>query len=102
MDAKNYEYLSKKVGRYEQLQTMKENLNELQTKLVKDEALEIIVGYKDHLYDDIIQFGDMDTKKANSCFVKDEYEDLLREIKDNLIDAIGMKIIEIEEKMKEL
>ena len=101
MDAKNFEYLSKKVGRYEQLQTMKENLNELQTKLVKDEPLEIKVGNVDFWSDDTIKFGDTDAK-ANGLLVKDEYEELMREIKDNLIDAIGIKIVEIEERMKEL
>ena len=28
----------------------------------------------------------------------DEHDELMREIKDNLIDAIGIKIVEIEEK----
>lgn len=103
MDAKNFEYLKNKVGRFEQLQIMRENLDALQVRLVNDEPINIKVGEEDFLADDnTIQFGDTDTKKASSCHVKDEYECLLREIKDNLIDAIGMKIVEINEKMEEL
>ena len=102
MDAKNFEYLSKKVGRFEQLQIMKERLNNIQSKLVKDEPLEIKVGNFNPYSDSSIQFGDSNAGKQNNNLVKDEYEELMREIKDNLIDAIGMKIIEIEYKMKEL
>lgn len=101
MDQENFMYLSKKVGRYEQLQIMKENLNDIQVKLVKDEPLEIRVGNYNRFINSSIQFGDSDTEKSNSL-IKDEYEELLREIKDNLIDTIGMKIVEINKKLEEL
>jgi len=102
MDAKNFEYLNKKVGRYEQLQIMRENLDALQAKLVNDEPLEIRVGEFGHFSNDSIQFGSSDIKEIKMCLVKDEYEDLIREIKDDLIDSIGMKIVEINDKMEEL
>lgn len=100
MNHDNFMYLSKKVSRYEQLQIMKENLAAVQERLVNDEPLTINVG--DDEYCCAIEFGDKDVNKVTNCLVKSEHEELMREIKDNLIDAIGMKIVEIEEKMKEL
>lgn len=102
MDAKNFEYLSNKVGRYDQLHIMRENLDVIQTKLVNDEPVTIKVGEEDCCCDDTIQFGDSDTKKVSSCQVKDVHEELMREIKDNLIDTIGMKIVEINQIMEEM
>lgn len=99
MDAKNFEYLSKKVGRYEQLQDIKVNLSCMQEKLVKDENLKIVVG--DEEFKKIV-LNECHSDENSHNNVKDEINDLFREIKDNLIDTIGMALVEIEDKIKEL
>lgn len=93
MDAKNFEYLQNKVLTYEKLGYLKDRLNSMQESLVRDYRLTVIVKDKNN---DSILISDDDARRF------DDYEVLMREIKDNLIDAIGMKIVEIEEKMKEL
>lgn len=100
MNKENFKYLSEKVGRYDQLQIMKENLVAVQERLVNDEPLTINVG--DDEYCCAIEFGDEDVEKASNCLVKTEHEELMREIKNDLIDAIGMKIVEINDKMEEM
>jgi len=44
MDAKNFEYLSKKVYQYEQLEKLKDKLNSIQGLLVKDFEITIKIG----------------------------------------------------------
>lgn len=97
MDAKNFEYLSKKVGRYERLDKLRDRLNSMQQMLVKDACITINVAQVSNAGQDCIGITDMITTTN-----LEEYDELMREIKDNLIDSIGMKIVEIEEKMKEL
>ena len=95
MDAKNFEYLSKKIDRYGRLDNVKDKLNQIQQLLVKDHSLKIQIDC------DGINYCVFPEKLPPHIHIE-EYDDLMREIKDNLIDAIGMKIIEIEDKMKEL
>ena len=99
MDAKNFEYLSKKVYRYEQLEGLKDKLNSIQKLLVRDFEITIKVGGSISVVDRDEDFYSLTDRKLAQI---EEHDDLMREIKDNLIDAIGMKLIEIEEKMEEL
>lgn len=93
MDSKNYIYLKNKVERYNSLELYKENLAEIQNLLVKDHYLKIHVEDEEvYCLGEKLPFGRQ----------LDEHEELMREIKDNLIDSIGMKIVEINDKMEEL
>jgi len=95
MDAKNFEYMSKKVDRYNKLDQLKNKLNSIQELLVKDHELNITVSEFGCDYQGL-------SEKLPLNFMIEEYDDLFREIKDNLIDTIGMKIIEINQIMEEL
>lgn len=95
MDGENYIYLKNKVERYDKFELLKENLVEIQELLVKDHDIEIRVD------DEGVNRISLNEKLPFGMKI-DEHEELMREIKDNLIDTIGMKIIEIEYKMKEL
>lgn len=95
MDAKNYIYLKDKVERYSKLELLKEHLEEVQGLLVKDHDIKIQVNGEG------VNCVSLSERLPFKMKI-DEHEELMREIKDNLIDTIGMKIIEIEEKMKEL
>lgn len=99
MDAKNFEYLSKKVYKYEQLEKLKDKLNSIQELLVRDFEITIKVGSSISVVDREEDFYSLTDRKLAQI---KEYDDLMREIKDNLIDAIGMKIVEINDKMEEL
>jgi len=99
MDNKNYEYLSNKVTRYEQLQTLKEHLDDLQQDLIKDKDIEISINED---FNSGRCIADNVARKANCKQIKGEYEELMREIKDNLIDTIGMTIVKINEIMEEM
>lgn len=92
MDAKNYEYLRNKVVRYEILNNFRSSLNSMQERLLKDETTRITVG----------GFEGISSLSDNSYEELEENGDLMREIKDDLIDTIGMKIVEINDKMEEL
>lgn len=95
MDAKNYEYLRNKVERYNKLELFKEHLAEIQNLLVKDHDIKIQVD------DEGVNCISLKQKLPFNVQL-DEHEELMREIKDNLIDSIGMKIVEINDKMEEL
>lgn len=95
MDKENYAYLKSKVERYNKLELLKEHLEEMQALLVKDHDIKIQVD------DEGVNCISLKERLPFNTQI-DELEELMREIKDNLIDAIGMKIVEIEEKMKEL
>lgn len=95
MDAKNFEYLSKKVTRYEQLQQMKSVISKMQELLVKDNKLKITVDC------DGIHYHSLSEDLPMNVPIE-EHDELMRKIKDNLIDSIGMKIVEINDKMEEL
>ncbi|MBP1924620.1 hypothetical protein J2Z76_000473 [Sedimentibacter acidaminivorans] len=99
MDNKNYEYLSNKVTRYEQLQTLKEHLDDFQQDLIKDKDINVSIS---EVFVDGPYIADDVARKANCNHIKDEYEELMREIKDNLIDTIGMTIVKINQIMEEL
>lgn len=95
MDANNYIYLKNKVERFQRLEMFKETLVDMQAALVRDKDITITVDSEGTDY--------MAMKEKLPFGLRiEEHDELFREIKDNLIDAIGMKIIEIEDKMKEL
>lgn len=95
MDRENYIYLKNKVERYNKLELFKENLIEIQNLLVKDRDVKIQVD------DEGVNCISLKAKLPFNMQI-DEHDELMREIKDNLIDAIGMKIVEINDKMEEL
>lgn len=95
MDAKNYEYLKDRVDKYQRLDWTKGKLIETQKALVKAHDLKI------HIDSDGVNHYAIHSNLPLQLMTE-EYSDLFGEIKDNLIDAIGIKIVEIEEKMKEL
>lgn len=94
MDAKNYEYLKDKVARYEMLNHYREKISFVQEELVKDEHITIILG-------NVFVKSSHDLSDSHFQGLE-EHDELMREIKDNLIDSIGMKIVEINEKMEAL
>ncbi len=95
MDEKNYEYMKNKVERFNKLTLLKEHLGEVQALLVKDHDIKI------QIFEAGVNHVSLSEKLPFRTQI-DERDELMREIKDNLIDAIGMKLIEIEEKMKDL
>ena len=95
MDLKNYEYLRTKIDRYEKLHQLKDKLNNVQSLLVKDCEINLVLD------NDGMNRASLNEKLPAGIQI-DEHDELMREIKDNLIDSIGMKIVEIEEKMKDL
>lgn len=99
MDTRNFEYLSKKIYKYEQLEKLKDKLNSIQGLLVRDFEITIKVGSSITSTDKQEDFYSLTDRKLAQI---QEYDDLMREIKDNLIDSLGMKIVEINEKMEEL
>ena len=95
MDTNNYIYLKNKVERFKRLEMFKETLVDMQAVLVRDKDITITVDPEGTDYMAI-------KEKLPFGLRIEEHDELFREIKDNLIDTIGMKLIEIEEKMKDL
>ncbi len=98
MDKETLKYMKDKVTRFEQLDSFKNALDDIQVALINDEDMRISVGY-DGAENDI---GDYEVNKVPFSHIKDEYLDLLREVKDNLIDSIGMTIVKINQIMEEV
>ncbi|MDF2881700.1 MAG: hypothetical protein K0R54_2257 [Clostridiaceae bacterium] len=99
MDHENFMYLNKKVVRYEQLQSFKEHLNDFQQELIKDKDIRIAISDDDY---DKTFIADNMARKSVCIHIKDEYDELMREIKDNLIDSIGMTLVKINQIMEEI
>jgi len=100
MDKETLKYMKDKVTRCEQLEGFKIDLNDLQTCLLNDQ--EITISVKDFEECVEVAIGDNQMMKLPNSHIQDEYGELLREIKDNLIDSIGMTIVKINEIMEEL
>lgn len=101
MDTTTVQYMQSKVNAYKQLNDYQNNLEGCQNLLIKDKHIKITVDDIENNKRFIIT-DDIDDNDPDREYTKEEHGDLIREIKDDLIDAIGMATVRIQQKMEEL
>jgi hypothetical protein len=100
MNKENFDYMKNKVTKYDQLEGFKIDLNDFQESLLRDADIKLNVKDYDECIDAVI--ADEQMRKQPNSHIQDIYGDLLREVKDDLIDTIGMTIVKINEIMEEM